>query len=80
MEFGTVDVGLGIWLVIDGLYSIFEYRKQTIQEHLIRIIRAGVGVTLITLVLPLEAAGNMNDCRFTVFISSDAPTARAHIR
>jgi hypothetical protein len=49
MEFAIVVVGLGIWLVIDGLYSIFEYRKQTIQEHLIRIIRAGIGVTLITL-------------------------------
>lgn len=49
MEFAIVVVGLGIWLVIDGLYSIFEYRKQTIQEQLIRIIRAGVGVTLITL-------------------------------
>jgi hypothetical protein len=49
MEFAIVIVGLGIWLVVDGLYSIFEYRKQTIREHLIRVIRAGVGVTLITL-------------------------------
>ncbi|MGA2310585.1 MAG: hypothetical protein ABSG57_13705 [Candidatus Bathyarchaeia archaeon] len=49
MEFAIVIVGLGIWLVIDGLYSIFEYRKQTLQEHLIRVIRAGVGVTLIAL-------------------------------
>ena len=49
MEFAIVIVGLGIWLVIDGLYSIFEYRKQTFKEHLIRVIRAGVGVTLITL-------------------------------
>ncbi len=49
MKFAIVIVGLGIWLVIDGLYSIFEYRKQTIQEHLVRIVRAGVGVTLIIL-------------------------------
>ena len=49
MEFAIVIVGLGIWLVIDGLYSIFEYLKQTIEEHLIRVVRAGVGVTLITL-------------------------------
>jgi uncharacterized membrane protein len=49
MKFAIVIVGLGIWLVVDGLYSIFEYRKQTPQEHLIRGIRAGVGVTLITL-------------------------------
>jgi hypothetical protein len=49
MEFTIVVVGLGIWLVIDGLLSIIKYRKQTIQEHLIRVIRAGVGVTLITL-------------------------------
>jgi hypothetical protein len=48
MEFAIVIVGLGIWLIIDGLYSIFEYRKQTLQEHLIRVIRAGIGVTLIT--------------------------------
>ena len=49
MEFAIVLVGLGVWLVIDGLFSIFEYRKQTLQEHLIRVIRAGVGVTLIIL-------------------------------
>ena len=49
MEFAVIIVGLGIWLVIDGLYSIFEYRKQTIQEHLIRVIRASVGATLIIL-------------------------------
>jgi hypothetical protein len=49
MEFAIVIVGFGMWLVIDGLYSIFEYRKQTLQEHPIRVIRAGVGVTLITL-------------------------------
>jgi hypothetical protein len=49
MEFAIVVVGLGIWLVIDGLYSIFEYRRQTLQEHLIRVIRTGVGVTLIAL-------------------------------
>jgi len=51
MQFAIVVVGLGIWLVIDGLYSIFEYRTQTLKEHLIRVIRAGVGVTLITLYL-----------------------------
>jgi hypothetical protein len=49
MKFAIVIVGLGAWLVLDGLYSIFEYRKQTLQEHLIRVIRAGVGITLITL-------------------------------
>jgi len=49
MEFAIVIVGLGIWLMIDGLYSIFEYRKQTFKEHLIRVIRAGVGLTLIIL-------------------------------
>jgi len=41
--------GLGIWLVIDGVGSIIFYHKQTLQEHLIRAIRAGVGVTLIAL-------------------------------
>jgi hypothetical protein len=52
MQFAIVIVGLGIWLIIDGLYSIFEYRKQTLQEHLVRVIRASVGVTLITLYFP----------------------------
>jgi len=41
--------GLGIWLVIDGVGSIIFYHKQTLKEHLIRVIRAGVGVTLIAL-------------------------------
>jgi len=49
MEYAMVIVGLGAWLVIDGFFSIILYRKQTIQEHLIRIIRAGIGVTLIIL-------------------------------
>jgi hypothetical protein len=49
MEFAIVIVGFGVWLVIDGLYSIFEYRKQTLQEHLIRVIRAAIGITLVTL-------------------------------
>jgi hypothetical protein len=49
MEFAIVVLGVGVWLVIDGLFSIFIYRKQTFQEHLIRIIRAGIGVALIIL-------------------------------
>jgi hypothetical protein len=49
MEFAIVVLGVGVWLVIDGLFSIFIYRKQTVQEHLIRIIRAGIGVVLIIL-------------------------------
>lgn len=40
---------LGIWLVIDGVGSIIFYHKQTLKEHLIRVIRAGAGVTLIAL-------------------------------
>lgn len=37
-----VTIG-GIWIAFDGAYSIYEYRKQTIQEHLVRVIRIAVG-------------------------------------
>lgn len=40
-------ITLGIWLIIDGVYSIIEYWKQTPQEHLIRVIRAIVGMAII---------------------------------
>ena len=40
-------VGLGLWLVVDGVFSIVKYPKQTFPEQLIRIIRAIVGVTIV---------------------------------
>ncbi|HEX9261386.1 MAG TPA: hypothetical protein VF893_02550 [Candidatus Bathyarchaeia archaeon] len=43
----AVLVGLGIWLIIDGVLSIAKYHKQTFPEHLIRIIRATVGIVII---------------------------------
>ena len=43
----AVLVGLGIWLVIDGILSIVKYPKQSYPEHLIRVIRATVGVIII---------------------------------
>ena len=43
----AVLVGLGIWLVIDGILSIAKYPKQSYPEHLIRVIRATVGVVII---------------------------------
>jgi len=49
MRYAFVIVFLGIWLIIDGIYSIIKYRKQTWQEHLIRVIRAGGGAALIIL-------------------------------
>jgi hypothetical protein len=45
--FSEVLVGLGVWLVIDGVLSIVKYPKQTFPEQLIRVIRAAVGVTII---------------------------------
>jgi hypothetical protein len=42
-----VLVGLGFWLVIDGALSIVKYPKQSFPEHLIRVIRAAVGVIVI---------------------------------
>jgi hypothetical protein len=69
MKFAIVIVGLGSWLVLDGLYSIFEYGKQTLQEHLIRVIRAGVGYPN-HIILPLRGVRNMNDCRLTMFFEN----------
>ena len=43
----VVLVGLGLWLVIDGVFSIVKYPKQTFPEQLIRIIRATIGITII---------------------------------
>ena len=40
-------VGLGLWLVVDGVLSIVKYPKQSFPEHLIRVIRATVGVIII---------------------------------
>ena len=45
----AVLVGLGIWLVIDGALSIVKYSKQSYPEHLIRVIRATVGVIIIVI-------------------------------
>jgi len=42
-----VLVGLGLWLVLDGVFSIVKYPKQTFPEQLIRIIRAVVGVAIV---------------------------------
>jgi hypothetical protein len=42
-----VLVGLGFWLIVDGLLSIVKYRKQTFPEELIRVIRAVVGVIIV---------------------------------
>ena len=43
----VVLVGLGLWLVVDGVFSIVKYPKQTFPEQLIRVIRAAVGVIIV---------------------------------
>lgn len=43
----VVLVGLGLWLVVDGVVSIVKYPKQTFPEQLIRAIRAIVGVAIV---------------------------------
>jgi hypothetical protein len=45
--FSVVLVGLGLWLVIDGVLSIVKYPKQSFPEQLIRLIRATVGVVIV---------------------------------
>ena len=42
-----VLIGLGLWLVVDGVFSIIKYPKQTFPEQLIRAIRAAVGVVIV---------------------------------
>ena len=45
----AVLVGLGLWLIIDGVLSIVKYPKQSLPEHLIRVIRATVGAIIIVI-------------------------------
>jgi hypothetical protein len=45
----VVLVGLGLWLIVDGVFSIVKYPKQTFPEQLIRAIRALVGVTIVAI-------------------------------
>jgi hypothetical protein len=47
----AVLVGLGLWLVIDGVFSIVKYHKQTFPEQLIRLIRATVGVAIVLIAI-----------------------------
>jgi hypothetical protein len=44
-----VLVGLGFWLIVDGVLSIVKYRKQTFPEQLIRVIRAIVGAIIVVI-------------------------------
>jgi hypothetical protein len=43
----SVLVGLGFWLIIDGVLSIIKYSKQSFPEQLIRAIRTTVGIIII---------------------------------
>ena len=47
----AVLVGLGLWLVIDGVFSIVKYHKQSFPEQLIRIVRATVGVAIVLIAI-----------------------------
>jgi uncharacterized membrane protein HdeD (DUF308 family) len=47
----AVLVGLGLWLVIDGVFSIVKYHKQSFPEQFIRIIRATVGIVIILIAI-----------------------------
>jgi hypothetical protein len=42
-----VLIGLGVWLIIDGVLSVIKYSKQSFPEQLIRAIRAIVGIIII---------------------------------
>jgi hypothetical protein len=43
----SVLVGLGLWLILDGVLSIIKYSKQSFPEQLIRAIRTTVGIIII---------------------------------
>jgi hypothetical protein len=43
----VVLVGLGLWLIIDGVLSIIKYSKQSFPEQLVRAIRTTVGIIII---------------------------------
>jgi hypothetical protein len=45
----AVLVVLGLWLVLDGVLSIVKYPKQSYPEHIIRVIRAAVGIVIIVI-------------------------------
>lgn len=45
--FSVVLIGLGFWLVVDGVFSIVKYPKQSFAEQLIRVIRATVGIVIV---------------------------------
>ncbi len=45
----TVLIGLGLWLIVDGVGSIAKYSKQTYPEHLVRVTRAIVGAAIIAI-------------------------------
>ena len=47
----AVLVGLGLWLIIDGVFSIVKYHKQSFPEQLIRLIRATVGIVIILIAI-----------------------------
>jgi uncharacterized membrane protein HdeD (DUF308 family) len=47
----AVLIGLGVWLIIDGIFSIVKYPKQTFPEQFIRIIRATVGIVIILIAI-----------------------------
>lgn len=37
---------LGCWLIIDGIGSIIIYKKQSLIEHIPRLVRAGCGIVI----------------------------------
>ena len=47
----AVLVGLGLWLIIDGVFSIVKYHTQSFPEQFIRIIRATVGIVIILIAI-----------------------------
>ena len=47
----AVLIGLGVWLIIDGVLSIVKYPRQTFPEQFIRIIRTTIGIVIILIAI-----------------------------
>jgi len=40
-------MAIGTWIAFDGAFSVWLYRKQSLQEHLIRIVRFITGLAIL---------------------------------
>jgi len=49
LPLSTILIVLGVSIIVDGAGSIIVYRRQTLVEHLVRVYRIAVGVSVLTI-------------------------------